>query len=386
MKKVALVVEATLGGIRQHVCDIAFCLPADEYQLYLIYSEKRADDAWEKEKENLRARENIELIECPEMQRELGVQDFAAYLHLKHIFNEIRPDIVHCHSSKAGIVGRMAAKVCKVPAILYTPNAYAFQMADISFLKRSIYIAAERFLSRYATTMTINVSEGERQQAFVNRLDEPDKFTLIYNGVPDKKLPPKQELRHCLGLPENAYYVGTTSRCAAQKDPMAFLDIARQTIERDSEIQFLYIGDGDLLPQMRTWVAKQSLEGKIHLLGFRSDAPEMVGALDVYLSTALYEGLPYSMLEAMRAGVPIIATDVVGNSEIVQNGQNGFLFPLQDTAAAVELLLRQKGTNMVEHEMVRETFQQKFSLDAMMTKLESVYDGIDICSAEWGGV
>lgn len=371
MKKVLLIAEAMLGGLRQHVFDIARGLDKEKFEIYLLYSDNRADDKFFEEIEEVG--KDVKLIKCNEMERSIGLHDIKAYKKIEQCIREIKPDIVHCHSSKAGIVGRLAAKACGVPIILYTPNAYAFQSPECSFLKKEIYIFAERYLSRKACSMTINVSKGEMDKALEYKIDVPEKFALIYNGIPEISIPDKKELRERLGLKQNIKYVGFTGRCAKQKDPMTFLEIAKQVIAKREDTEFLYIGEGELQDQMQGWIDQNNLTDKIHMLGFRSDSAEIVGALDIYLSTALYEGLPYSMIEAMRAGVPIIATDCVGNNELVFEGVNGFLFPIGNISRAYLLVINQLMYRSICEKGVREAFFKEFSLTKMIKELERLY-------------
>lgn len=370
--KVALVVESTSGGIRQHVYDIVSRLDIEKYNIYLIYSDLRADDTFFEQLEELSKKAS--LIKCNEMQREIGLSDIKAYKKILGLFKAINPDIVHCHSSKAGILGRLAGKVCKVGKIIYTPNAYAFQSPEISFKKKKLYVVAERFLSRKCCDMTINVSNGEMYEALNNNIDEKNKFTLIYNGIPEIDIPDKKELRNHLLLKSDVTYVGFTGRCVAQKDPFTFLEIAKTVLKQKEKVEFLYIGDGDLQESMEQWIEKENLQDKIHMLGFRKDASKIVGTLDIYLSTALYEGLPYSMIEAMRAGVPIIATNCVGNNELVFDGVNGKLFEIRNIEEGSRMLLKQLDEHMIEGKNVRDTFRKEFSLEVMMEKLLKIYE------------
>ena len=194
------------------------------------------------------------------------------------------------------------------------------------------------------------------------------------NGIPEIDLPDKEELKEKIGLKKNVKYVGFTGRCAKQKDPMTFLEIARQVISRRDDTEFIYIGDGELQEQMQDWIINNNLTDKIHMLGFRNDSAEIVGAFDVYLSTALYEGLPYSMIEAMRAGVPIIATDCVGNNELVIEGNNGRLFQIGDNDKAEKLILNQIENKEIGVEAVIETFKRNYSIDNMMSILTKIYN------------
>lgn len=370
-KKLVIIVEAMLGGIRQHVCDIVENLDKEVYEIYILYSDLRADEIFEKDINKLR--KQARLIKCNAMKRSIVKDDYIAYKTIVSILRKIQPDIVHCHSSKAGIVGRMAAKKCKIPLIVYTPHAYAFQNPETMMFKRLLYIFAESFLSRYATNITINVSKEEMYLAQKYRIDKVKKFILIYNGISQKELKSKKQMREVLGFEENKYYVGVTARCEQQKDPYTFLKIAERVVHFNEEIEFVYIGDGGMKEEMCDWIKEHGLSSKIHMLGFRTDAAFIVGALDLYLSTALYEGLPYSMIEAMRAGVPIIATDTVGNNELVFEGINGRMFPIRAVNKACKLILDQYKDNRIKPQDVKNTFEKRFSTENMIEHLNAVY-------------
>ena len=372
--KIALIVEAIRDGVRQHICDIVKNLDREKYQIYLIYSEVAADPIFIREKDSLS--HFAQLIRCDSMVRELGFHDFIAFMDLKKIIRNINPDIVHCHSSKAGIVGRMAAKNIGIRGIVYTPHAYAFQNVKANGVKRRIYIEAEKILARFATTMTINVSRGEMYEALKNKIDQPKKFTVIYNAVSDRNVLSKEEAREKLGLKKKMKYVGVTARCSQQKNPFEFLSIAETVVTHKEGIEFIYIGDGDYFCEMKKWIQKRDLGDKIHMLGYRSDASEIVGALDIFLSTALFEGLPYSMVEAMRAGVPVIASDVVGNNEVVHNGENGWLYTIGDIEAARKLILNQIEDMKITSKSVLSIFNEEFTLDRMISSLDDVYKTI----------
>lgn len=369
--KIVFITEAMLGGIRQHVLDIMNHLNPEEYEIFLIYSDLRADEKFLEEKGELEKK--FHLIKCNKMRRALGIHDLSALREIYKIIHKIQPNIVHCHSSKAGFLGRLAAKKCKVKKVYYTPNAYIFQNPGIGVIKKTIYIFAERFLSRFATTLTINVSKGEMQFVYNYKLDIPEKFILIYNGISSSELPDKKELRTTLGFDDKIYYVGVTARCTEQKDPFTFLEIAKTVIEQKDMVEFVYIGDGELQDAMKRWISKNKLQDRIHMLGFRSDASQIVGAFDLYLSTALYEGLPYSVLEAMRAGVPIVATDIVGNNELVFEGRNGMLFPVGDINYGVKLIMEQIMKEKITCSQVRNIFTSNFSVTIMTKKLEKIY-------------
>jgi glycosyltransferase involved in cell wall biosynthesis len=368
--KIVLITEAMLGGVRKHILDVALNLDKTSFDVYIILSEVRADEAFFHEKDRIIS-SGIKLICLNEMQREIGLGDYNAYRKLINIIKEIKPDIIHCHSSKAGIIGRLAAKHCKIRRIYYSPHAYAFQDPGLSKLKRIIYVSAEKFTSRYATTMTINVSKGEMEIAKQYRIDKDKKFTFIYNGIPQLVLDEREAILESLGLPTDKIYIGVTARCAEQKDPFTFLEIAGKVIAKKPEVRFLYIGEGHLFEQMKEWITQRGLSDKIYLLGFRKDAARIVAAFEIYLSTALYEGMPYSLIEAIGAGVPIIATDVIGNNEIVIPWVNGMLFEKGNVDDGVKSILQQLEENTIKKDVVL-SYKERFSLIRMMERYVEV--------------
>ena len=148
-------------------------------------------------------------------------------------------------------------------------------------------------MSRWATTRTFNVSDGEYRSALRHHIDKPSKFAVIYNGVPELQLPTRAESRHRLGLddlvPQDVPIVGVAAWLDARKDPMTFVRIAERVHDDGRNAHFVYIGSGELQDQVRDFVASHHLEGFVHLLGYRQDTSLLVRAFNVYLLPSLYE-------------------------------------------------------------------------------------------------
>lgn len=314
------------------------------------------------------------MIGVEHFYREISLsEDLKAYGEIKREIRAFCPDVVHCHSSKAGILGRMAAKRMGVKRIYYTPHAYSFQAPEFSGTKKQIFTRLERFFSRHCTTKTFNVSNGEKECALKEKIDSKDKFKVIYNGIPEMALPDKAVLRRQLQLPQEAFVAGVTARLNEQKDPLTFAKTAEKVIRACSAAHFVYVGDGPLYDSVSSYVKARGLEGNIHLLGYRSDAEQLTGAFDVYLLTSLYEGLPYSPIEAMRADIPIVATRATGNTELVEDGVNGKLFDIGNADQAAEILL-----NFIEGRInlrgrARQTYETRFTIDKMVKEIEKMY-------------
>ena len=370
--RVLLIIES-MGGSSRHVADLIRGLDPSLFDIELIYGTSRIDDYFAQALPELA--KLATLRPCDDLVRE--IEPKRELRALRFVIREIRafrPNIVHCHSSKAGVIGRVAAKLCHVNKVFYTPHAYSFLAPEFSGKKRDVFIMIERMLSRHATTLTFNVSDGERKAAIAERLDKPSKFRTLYNGLADVRLPDRREARARLGLdlPDDAKLVGSTARLVEQKDPMTSVAIAAKLIERHPELHVAYIGDGPYLESMKDVARQHDVLEDIHFLGYRADADRMVAAFDVYLLTSLYEGLPYSLVESLRAGVPVAATDVTGNNEVVDRPSSGRLFPSKDVeagVAAVEDLL----AHPIPREQARQGYLDRFTMDAMLGAITEVY-------------
>ncbi|RSX51160.1 glycosyl transferase family 1 [Bifidobacterium callimiconis] len=379
-QKLMFIVETVGGGVRTHVLQLINGLDPEQYDITLVYGE-RYDHVFEQQKDELARKARLILV--PSMQRSIGLKTTtAAIRELRAIIHNVQPDIVHCHSSIAGFVGRIAAHQERVPKVFYTPHAYAFDAPEFSTLKRDAFILMERWASRHATTRTFNVSRGEYRNALKHHIDRPDKFRVIYNGLPDIDMPSRLEARERLGLrgvvPDDAPVVGCCAWLNERKDPMTFMRIAKRTIAANPNVHFAYIGEGepDFVDKVKRYIAENGLEKNIHLFGYRSDADILVPAFDVYLLSSLYEGMPYSLVEALRAGVPIVATRTTGNDEVVIPHVNGELFGVRKPDEGAKMLkkvldLRPETGALTQH--VKQTYYDRFTEQQMLDSITKEY-------------
>lgn len=379
-----LIVHEAMGGVARHVADLVCGLDPNEFDIKVVYGTSRIDDAYREAMP--RMRQYAELIPCDALVRSIEPRkEIEAIRELERIIRGFQPDVVHCHSSKAGVIGRVAALRCGVKKVFYSPHAYAFQAQEFSRLKRLVFALTERWLSRHATTMTFNVSSGERDAALEQHIDTANKFTVIYNGIVDVELPTKYEARQTLGLPQEAVVVGMTARLVDQKDPMTSLRIAERLIASDSRIHMAYVGDGALETHMRNYCHTHHLEKNVHFLGYRADAQSIVTAFDVYLLTSLYEGMPYSLVESLRAGVPLVATATTGNTEVVEPDVNGELFPVGDVEAGSNAVMKVLSDPMPVGR-IRDTFLRRFRVEDMVRTIRTWYLGQESCICLSDGV
>ena len=368
-KRIVLISESMGGGLRKHVVQLLSNLDKDKVELFFIHGSHTLDESFRNDYSHLE--KNCKMFPCDHLIREISPkEDVLAYQFISKKIKEIKPDIVHCHSSKAGVIGRLAAKRRGVKKIFYTPHAYSFLAPEFSGKKKFLFVQIEKFLSRFATTQTFCVSIGEMQAALEVNLDKTDKFQVIYNGLPEIDLPSKETIRAQLGLEKTVVVIGNNARMSEQKNPMFFMEIAQKMIRQNANWHFVWAGDGQLMPLFQSFIKQNGLEKNIHLLGERPDSETVVIAYDIFLTTSQYEGLPYAPIEAMRAGVPILATNVVGNSELVIEGKNGYLIDLEWSKSVEEKLYK---AAKMDAQMIKADFRQRFAIDQMLKQIETEY-------------
>jgi len=242
-----------------------------------------------------------------------------------HVIRRARPTVVHAHSSIGGVLGRIVAAVMRVPRV-YTPNAIA---------PGGLALTVERWLGRI-TDHVIAVSASERDQIVSTGVAPSERVTVIPNGIemdpPGLEVP---DLRRSLGLASDTRIVGTIARLNHQKAPERFVRIVGRLLEPDEGFHAVYIGDGPLRDEFERSLAALPFEGRFHHIPELPNASAAMEQFTVFVLTSRFEGGPYTPLEAMRAGVPVVLTDVVGNRDAVQPGRTGFLIAEDDDDAFV---------------------------------------------------
>ncbi|MEY8446687.1 glycosyltransferase [Enterococcus ratti] len=371
-KKVLLISESMAGGLRKHLIQLIEYLDQNKFEIYFIHGTDKADSCFMNQYEKLKKLATV--IPCPTFTRNLHFKnDFATYQFLNQQIKIIQPDIVHCHSSKAGALGRVAAKRNHIDRIFYTPHAYSFLSPEFKPLKKKVFVWIERLLSKYATKMTFNVSEEEKTAAINLHLDRSAKFAVIHNGLPEIVLPSKKEVKESLGLKETNIVVGNNARLSFQKDPFLFMEIAKEVIQQNDNYHFVWAGDGPLFKEVNDFLIENSLTQNVHLLGERTDSEQIVAGYDRYLITSKYEGLPYSLIEAIRAGVPIIGKKVTGVEEIISQISGGRLLNTKDPKRFAQEILNEAQT--YDKNQIIEVYQKNYSLNQMIQKITTYYQG-----------
>jgi glycosyltransferase involved in cell wall biosynthesis len=251
-----------------------------------------------------------------------------------------RPHIVHTHTSKAGFLGRWAAYLAKVPVILHTPHGHVF-WGYFNRWKTSIFILLER-ITASITDRIITLTEREKKDHLRFSIALEEKFTVIHSGVDLSKFSGVQidafQTRNKLGIPENAFVIGTVGRLTAVKGHKFLLEAASEMVKENHNAFFVFLGDGELLNELTKMASVLRIENKVKFLGWRSDVADVMSTFDVFALPSLNEGMGKVLVEAMAMGKPIIASDVGGIPDLVQPGENGLLVPPEDAAAIADAI------------------------------------------------
>ncbi len=299
------------------------------------------------------------------------VNDLTALIQAVKIIKREKPDVIHCHSAKGGIIGRTAGWMTGVKTF-YTPHAFSY-LCTPSKLKRWVFLMIER-LTRFKTYV-LACSESEQEMAMAEVGYDPQHALVWHNAVPDASL----EHGKMVEMQEPyACYIG---RPCYQKNTLFLLDVIKKVKDKGCGLKFILLGVGYHSPELEAMKAKMAelgLEDTIKLEPWIShtDCQEFVRKSLFYISTALYEGLPLAVVEAMSNGKAIVASDVVGNRDCVRDGENGYLLPL-DADAYAEKIIQLVNDNELRGRMEkasRELFLKEFFIENRISYLQNQYE------------
>lgn len=371
--RVTHILEATLGGTARHLADVGCGLAGAGFSVEAIVSLRRAE-GFEPKAERLRAA-GVSLVEVP-MAREVSpAGDAGALWRLVRQLRRSRPDVVHTHSSKAGVLGRAAAALAGVPVIIHSPHAFAFQMRSAR-PKRILYLALERLAGR-RTNCLVAVSQAEAGLAVGAKVMPKSRVVVIENGVDPAEAASAEEgaaARRALGIGPAEPVVLFVGRLVEQKAPEVFVRAALAVRQAWPEAVFLLAGEGPLRPALEGEIRRASAERSIRLLGYRDDAARLYAGAEVFVLPSRWEGFSYTVLEAMAAGVPVVAGRLPCMREAV--GECGILVPTDDPQAladAVLSLLAGRESARRLGAAGRERVRTLFTLERQVARLGELY-------------
>jgi glycosyltransferase involved in cell wall biosynthesis len=271
--------------------------------------------------------------------RPLG--DLLTVQRLFRLIRQYRPHIVHTHTAKAGVVGRIAARLARVPIVIHTYHGHVlsgyFGPATSAFYRR-----LETWLSG-VTDVLVAVSESVRDDLVSLGVAPANRFRVVPLGLELERFRqrlPRGRLREGAAIPDEAPLVGAVGRLVPIKDLATFLRAARQVRESRPDCHFAIVGDGSERVALEAESRALGLDGNVRFLGWRRDLDVVFGDLDVVVNSSLNEGTPVSLIEALAASRPVVATRVGGTPDLLREGAHGFLVPPADPQSLAAAILR----------------------------------------------
>lgn len=318
-----------------------------------------------------------EIIRARHWRRPINpVQDVLLLYELYSLCRQRRPDVVHTHNPKSGVIGSIAAGLARIPLVIHHIHGLTFNDA-ISPRRAWLFRTMERIAAPFRDVQ-ISVNEADRWRAIEAGLGEPDSIVTVLNGIDVERFTnvTPAPLRKELSLPDDAILIGWTGRLAVQKGLEYLIRAIPELIAAEPRAHVLLVGSGELESDLRILVTELGVEDHCHFLGFRQDVPALLAGFDLYAQPSLWEGLSISLLEAMAAGKPIVATDIIGNRELIEDGVSGMLVPPTDVkalATALLKLVRDATQSQRLGSQARKRVEQHFSVGRMVRETVDLY-------------
>lgn len=367
-----IITRLELGGAQQVVLHTLRGLDSERYERHLIAGQGGLLD------DEARALAGVQVHLWPSFKHPIHPWwDLVALCKLVRWLMRNRIDIVHTHSSKAGILGRLAAGLAGTPVVVHTVHGWPFHEHQSAWL-RGLYVRLERLAAARATRL-IAVSQATRDKGLKHRIGRPEQYEVIFPGSDLAAFRPalpaqRREVREEFGFPPDAKLVGLVACLKPQKAPVDFIRAASLVTHREAA-RFLVVGDGEERPAVEREIKQLGLEGRVVLAGWRRDVARLLPAFDVLALSSLWEGLPCVLAQALASAVPVVATDVEGSREAIIDGVTGRLVPAGKPEALARALVELLADPALRQRLgaAGPGQAQAFSILSMVRRLDRLY-------------
>lgn len=335
MKRIALAVtQSSWGGAQRYIYDLAISFKEQGHFVTVIAGQDKDPILLNRLRDK-----QIDAIVVPSLIRSINpFVDLVCLIKLFFIFRRHRFDVIHLNSSKAGVLGSVAAWLAGTPCVAYTAHGFVFN-ERLSSVTKHFYILVERFGSLFRDVI-IAVSEFDHQSALRYHIASKGKLRTVWNGIDvthDTYVDRAEARRYLLGNTsadlKGKFLIGCVANFYTNKGLAYLISAMRLVVRKYPQTMLIIVGEGSLRPLLERQIDDLGLSQHIVLTGYRKDPEKYLKAFDVLVSASLKEGLPYTLLEAARARIPIIATAVGGTPEILFHEVHGLLVPPADTQA-----------------------------------------------------
>ena len=327
--------------------------------------------------EQARELQDVRLFEIEDLVRPVSAaKDLRALRHLRAAIRSFEPEIVHTHSSKAGVLGRLAARLERVPVVVHSVHGFGFTPLQRPWT-RAAFVTAEKLAGRW-TRHFIAVSHANRDLGVQKGLFTPDQVSVIRSGIELERFRNPSggdEVRRSLGLPPGVPVVTQVGNFKPQKAPLDFVRMAAQVVKRNPEPRFVMVGEGPLRGQAEALATELGIADRVLMCGWWDRIPELLAATRVSVLSSRHEGLPRAVVESLAAGVPVVATAVDGTVEVVRPGVNGLLVSPGDVAGLAQGVCTLIEDTALWQRMSEAATQglEDFDIDLMVHQQEELY-------------
>ena len=377
IKVLRIISRLNIGGPSIHVINLNKGLDKKMFQSLLLCGD--ISDG-EKSMLNEAKKSGIKLMSIPELTNEhsLKLKDLKALLKIYLIIKKYKPEIVHTHTAKAGLIGRIAAHLALTPKIIHTYHGHVLH-GYFSKPKTYLLRLMEKFLALITDSLIV-VSDKIKTELINYKISKPAKFNIIKLGF---NLNPflnnhhlKNKLKENLELPYDSNLIGIVGRMVPIKNHKLFIEAASQIIAKKENTYFLIVGDGPLRKSIENLTYKLNINKNTFFTGWRNDLPLIYASLDILVCSSDNEGTSVSMIEAMASGCPVVTTSVGGHPDIIDEGNNGYLIEPQNTdtlANKILEILNNPNKSLRLGENARTDAKNNFSYDRLINDVQKHY-------------
>lgn len=382
-KIIHIITRLDKGGSAQNILFTCLAL-SEKYELILAHGPSfeskmtRLEKKWVDDQVEKLGEKGVRVTTIPSLVRRIDpFCDLWSLFSIVVLLLKEKPAMVHTHSSKAGILGRLAARIASVPIVVHTPHGHVFYGHFGPSLSR-LFLLTERLASA-VTDRLIALTEAERDDYVRLSVCSPEKIVTIHSGVDvERSMKTKvsvKEKKQSLGIPYHALVVGTVGWLLPVKGPIYLLQAMTGVWENHPEARLLFVGKGDLERDLKREAFRMGAGNKVTFLGWREDTTEIMQVLDIFVLPSLNEGMGRVLVEAMAAGKPLVGSNTGGIPDLIKHGENGLLVRPKDVdgfcAAIKELLDNEE----MRHNMGKagKRMARKFSIETMVQKIDLLY-------------
>ncbi|OHB86814.1 MAG: hypothetical protein A3D13_09805 [Planctomycetes bacterium RIFCSPHIGHO2_02_FULL_40_12] len=376
------------GGSAETTLHIVSSLNMEKYDVFLAHGLSRESNMSIMEKEVVESdlllaeAKGVRVFALPSLVRRLSFKnDLLAFINIYRLIKRIRPHIVHTHTSKAGLLGRLASFLARVPIIIHTPHGHVFH-SYYGPVMTKVFVFAEKILS-FITDKITALTNRERDEHLEEGIASIEKYVVIHSGVMLDRLMNMSvdagAVRGEFGIAQDSNVIGVVGRLVPIKGHKYLVSAAKRIIKEFRNTVFVFVGDGYLSSRLERQAESIGVRKNIIFTGWRKDAVEILDLFDILVLPSLNEGMGKVLVEGMALGKPIIASNVGGIIDLVRNGENGILVPPGDSDAlgeAILQLLKDKNLSEKLGKNGKAMVYPEFDASVMVKQIDDLYESL----------